>query len=102
MTDGPSVHQYMHMSKRKGSSPVKAGLYLFGGLIAVSVSILASVAALFLPVGQFTLHGVSTLPMLLGIGALTAAWKLLRAPSQFIVGPGGISLDGRGWQYREA
>jgi hypothetical protein len=46
-------------------------------------------------VDQVTLQGMTTLPILLGLGALTAAWALARTPHMVTVGSQGLWIAGR-------
>jgi hypothetical protein len=45
--------------------------------------------------GQLALHSMTTLPTLLGIGALTAARSLATTPKQVSLGPEGMSILGK-------
>jgi len=47
----------------------------------------------FLGVNQISLHGMTTLPTMLGLGALYAAWTKFHAPREVGVGPNGVRLD---------
>jgi hypothetical protein len=41
------------------------------------------------------MHAMTTLPTLLGIGALNAAWRIARSPRQVTLGTNGLTIDNR-------
>jgi hypothetical protein len=45
--------------------------------------------------GQLTLQVTTTVPVLLGIGLLTAGWTLIRTPRRVGVGPDGLSIESK-------
>lgn len=55
-----------------------------------------AVAALVGGPGALRLHFAATLPVLFLLGALSAGWRMWRAPHRVEVGPDGLLLQGRG------
>lgn len=80
---------------RRESATTNAALWLVAGIGALVFAIVGFAIALSADVGQLSLHAMTTLPALLGIGALTAAWSTARTPTQVAVGPQGLLIVGR-------
>jgi hypothetical protein len=72
-----------------GKSLILAGI---GGLCFAAAGFALAISG---RVGQLALHGMTTLPTILSIGALTAGWTLLRSPRRVGVGPGGLTIETR-------
>lgn len=80
---------------RKESAGTSAVLWTIGGCVAVGFAVLGFVLSLVTRPNQFSLHAMTTLPTLLAIGALSAAWRIARSPRQITVGPNGLTIDHR-------
>jgi hypothetical protein len=70
-----------------------AVLWLLGGIGLVGFAIFGFLVAILIGVHQIGLHSMTTLPMVLGFGALYAAWTKFHAPREVGVGPNGIRID---------
>jgi hypothetical protein len=81
---------------RKSGGTSSGVLWFVGGIVALSGGLAGFALALVLHVDQFRVHFMSTLPILIGIGALAAAWTISRTPSEVSVGPKGLSIGRRG------
>lgn len=79
--------------ERKQGAGVSAVLWTIGGCVALGFAALGFVLTLLTRPNQFAMHATTTLPTLLGIGALNAAWRMARSPRQVTVGPGGLTID---------
>src|SRR5438034_4787472 len=77
------------------SAATSALLWLFGGLAALGLAAVGFVVALVADVNQLSLHLITTLPTLLGLGALLSAWMTARTPRAVGVGPDGIRIVSR-------
>lgn len=73
----------------------RAVWFTIGGCLAFAWAGLGFLIAIFARVNQLSLHAMTTLPALLGVGALATARSLARTPSQVTVGPDGLSIDDR-------
>jgi len=80
---------------RRESASTSVGLWLMAGIGALVFAVVGFVISLWGEVGQLSMHAMTTLPVLLGIGALTAAWTTARTPTQVAVGPEGLWIVGR-------
>jgi hypothetical protein len=81
---------------RSGSAGGSAVLWAVGGCAALGFAVFGMLIALVARVDQLSLHAMTTLPALIGLGALGAAWRLARTPGQVAVGPRGICIEGSG------
>jgi hypothetical protein len=79
---------------RSQSAATNALWWLLGGLAAVAAAIAGFLVAVFTQTGQLSLHLMSTMPMLIGLGALMTAWVLARTPRQVTVSGEGLSIEG--------
>jgi hypothetical protein len=66
-----------------------------GGIAALAFAAIGFAVAITVRVDQLALHAMTTLPVLLGLGALTAARSLAGTPQQVSVGPQGLRIEGR-------
>jgi hypothetical protein len=73
-----------------------AVLWLVGGIAALGLAAVGFVVALAIRVDQFTLHLLTTLPVLCGFWAIVAAWTIARSPREVGVGPDGVRIVRRG------
>jgi len=71
----------------------QAVLWLLGGIGLLGFAAFGFVIAIFLGVNQIALHGMTTLPTMLGLGALYAAWTKFHVPREVGVGPNGVRID---------
>ena len=85
---------------RSESTRSSATWCLVGGSAAVCFAVVGFCLALVTRIGQFAMQSITTVPMLLGIGALAAARVLSRTPTQVSVGPQGACIDDRRGQRR--
>jgi hypothetical protein len=72
-----------------------AVLWLAGGLGALGLAMVGLVVAEVAHVNPISLQLMTTLPTLLGIGALVAAWTTSRTPRAVGVGPEGVRIETR-------
>jgi hypothetical protein len=70
-----------------------AVLWLLGGIGLLGFAAFGFLIAMIGRVNQFSLHTMTTLPTILGLGAILAAWSKFRAPREVGVGPNGIRVD---------
>jgi hypothetical protein len=70
-----------------------AVLWLVGGIGLLVFAVIGFLTAILIGVNQIALHSMTTLPTMLGFGALYAAWTKLHAPREVGVGPNGIRID---------
>lgn len=82
--------------ERKQGAGLSAVLWTIGGCAALGFAVLGFVLSLVTRPNQFALHAMTTLPTLLAVGALSAAWRIARSPQQITVGPDGLTIDDRG------
>jgi hypothetical protein len=80
---------------RKENAGTTAVLWTIGGCVAVGLAVLGFAVSLVTRPNQFALHAMTTLPTLLAIGALSAAWRIARSPRQVTVGSNGLTIDNR-------
>ncbi len=80
---------------RQDSAATSSVWWLLSGVLALLFAVAGFCLALFTRLDQLAMHGVTTLPVLFGLGAITAAWSLARTPRQLAVGPKGITIDWR-------
>jgi hypothetical protein len=73
-----------------------AVVWLACGVIALTLAAIGFVLAVVLRVDPFSLHFMTTLPALGGIGALLVGWRTARAPDEVAVGPEGVRIASRG------
>lgn len=69
---------------------------IFGGAALLASGIVGFGLAIALNVDQISVHFMSTMPILAGLGLLWAGISVARAPNQVSVGPDGIKLEGNG------
>ena len=72
-----------------------AVLWLIGGLGALGLAAVGLVVAEAARVNPISLQVMTTLPTLIGIGALLAAWATTHTPREVGVGPGGVRIKTR-------
>jgi hypothetical protein len=78
-----------------GKAGRNALLWLVGGIAALVAAIVGFLVAVFSRVDQLSLHMMSTLPAILGFGALASAWMTARTARGVAVGPDGLRVIGR-------
>ncbi len=69
---------------------------LFGSAGLACVSVLGLLFAIFNRVDQLTLHSLSTVPMIMAFGLLTAGWTLSRGPRRVTIDDDGLQIDQSG------
>ena len=102
MSDEYEADQTDHLFLLKNSASMHAVLWMFAGIGSLGFAVIGFIISLFGNLGQFSMHTMTTLPMLLGIGALTAAWNLLHAPVQVAIGASGVTIEGQNSQVTHA
>ncbi len=81
---------------RLPSSAATSGLlWLLGGIAAFAMSGVGFVVAILAQVNQFQLQMMTTLPVLIGVGAFASAWMTARTPRAVAVGPKGVRIVSR-------
>lgn len=80
---------------RRDSATSNARWCMVGGILALVFAAIGFAVAIFTRVDQLSMHAMTTLPTLLGLGALTAARTLASTPQQVAVGPKGLRIEGR-------
>ncbi len=96
MTEIEIVHdEAEHLFLRHESAAMNSVWWLLGGLGLLGFAVVGFVVALVTRVDQLSLHTITTLPILIGLGMLTAAWTLARTPTQVAIGSDGMSIEGR-------
>ena len=90
----PEPIEYLFI--RSGSAAAKGTWFLVGGFCAIVFAGLGFAFSLVARVDQITMHAITTMPTILGLGAITAGYSLIRAPKQVFVGTHGIAIDGKG------
>ncbi len=96
MTDIEILHdEAEYLFLRRESAAMNSVWWLLGGLGMLGFAVVGFVVALLTHVDQLSLHTISTLPALVGLGMITAAWTLARTPRQVAVGPVGLCIEGR-------
>ena len=78
--------------RTRGPAASGAAPRMIGGAALLGLSVVGFVIALYSRVDQFTLHFMTTMPALLGIGAIVAARTTARTPHEVGVGPGGVRV----------
>ena len=74
-------------ARTNGKRTILAGV----GLLCIAA--IGFLVAIFGQVGQLGLHAMSTLPTILGIGALSAGLTLIKAPRRIGVSSGGVTIE---------
>jgi hypothetical protein len=92
-TEGPLNREQVFV--RPESAGRNATLWIVAGIGAFVFAAAGFVVAIRGRVGPMGLQGMTTLPMLLGIGLLTAGLSLLRTPRRVVVGPEGLTVEYR-------
>lgn len=69
---------------------------IIGGVAVLVSGVIGFGLALILNVDQISVHFMSTMPILAGLGLLWAGISVARTPNQVSVGPDGIRLEGNG------
>jgi len=90
-----SHEEVEHLFLRRDSATSNARWCLLGGILALVFAGIGFAVAIFARVDQLSMHAITTLPTLLGIGALTAARTLASTPQQVAIGPQGLRIEGR-------
>jgi hypothetical protein len=86
---------------RSSSASLTGTLLFFAGLGCLGIAAIGFGVAIFWRTSQLGLHGMSTMPAILGVAALTGAWSLLRTPDRVRVGSDGLTIETkRGSQFR--
>src|SRR5262245_728349 len=70
-------------------------LWLAGGVAAFGVAAVGFVLTLLLQLDPISMHLVTTLPAIFGVGALLAGWTMARTPREVGVGAGGLRIQSR-------
>jgi hypothetical protein len=85
--------------QRRSSAAARGVLWLVGGITALGTAAIGLVVALVARVDPITLQLMTTLPILVGIGAIVSAW-MMACTARFVrVGPRGVRIERRGeWQ----
>lgn len=81
--------------RRAPSAATNSMLWLLGGLVALGAAAVGFAVALVAHVNQLALQGMTTVPALLGIGALVSAWMTARTALAVGVGPRGLRIARR-------
>lgn len=92
-TAAPSGHQQVF--HRSASARTTGTLLVLGGVGGLVFAVVAFVVAILGRTSTLVLHGTTTLPTIISIGALTAGWTLLRAPRRVVVGSEGLTIETR-------
>ncbi|MFO1092613.1 MAG: hypothetical protein U0992_04760 [Planctomycetaceae bacterium] len=79
---------------RRQSSNTSGILLILGGLALMGFALIGFVICLLVRVNQVTLQSMTTIPILLGLGAIFRGWTSIRSPSEVIVDQDGITLTG--------
>src|SRR5436190_15136747 len=79
-----------HVRKQTSSHAV---LWLLGGIGLLGFAAFGFLIAIVGRVNQISLHSMTTLPTMLGLGALYAAWIKFHAPREVGVGPDGVRIE---------
>lgn len=102
MADVPTTDDLEYIFQRRSSAPITAMLCFGGGILAFVFAAFGMLVAFVGNVGPVALQAMTTLPILLGLAALTAGWSQVRAPTEVSVGPDGLTWQGRGGRYTES
>jgi hypothetical protein len=78
--------------RRVSSAATNTVLYLLGGFGILGLAAVGLVIALFIRQDQITLHLMTTLPAILGIGALLTARRMTATPSEVGVSSQGVRV----------
>ena len=85
-----------HVFPLRQSAATGALLWLAGGIAALALAAVGMGVALVVRVDQLALHFMTTLPTVIGLGALCSAWMTARTPRAVSVGPSGVRIISRG------
>lgn len=85
-------HSDTHVYLVREGASVSGTLLLAGGVALIGFGLLAFVVCLVVRVNQFALHAVTTLPIVMGLGAITRGWGAVRSPTQITVDPAEITI----------
>lgn len=77
-------------------------LLVVAGVGGILFAVCGFAVSIFVGLDQLAMQGLTTLPILLAVAALTAAWSLARAPQRAAVGEQGIWLHYRNSRKRVA
>jgi hypothetical protein len=94
-TREPSSDPFERVYRRKSSAGVGAALLIIGGCLALALALIGVVIAIFARVDEITRQLLTTVPAIVGIGALTAGWRAAKAPLEVGLGPGGLRITTR-------
>ncbi len=89
-----SHEEVEHLFLRRDSATSNARWCMLGGVLALVSAGIGFAVAIFTRVDQLSFHAITTLPTLLGLGALTAARSLASTPQQVAV-PGEARIERR-------
>ncbi|MBL8852140.1 MAG: hypothetical protein JNG89_20875 [Planctomycetaceae bacterium] len=78
----------------RSSAALTGTLQCVGGALVIGFALVMFVIHLFIHSNQFVMHASTTLPILLGLGLLSAGISALRSPSLITVDAEGIELSG--------
>ncbi len=94
--DAPDAERVFVLSQNAAAS---AAVLLVVGLILLGFAVFGFLVSAFTTHSQWTLHLTTTLPVLMGIGAIAASWAKARSPREVGVGPAGLRVwNSRGVQ----
>ena len=88
----PADEQVFHLSSTTGRGSV---LWLVAGIGLLVAGVFGFVMAAMTRVDQLTLHLVSTMPCILGIGALSTAWATARSAHAVSIDSQGLAITYR-------
>jgi hypothetical protein len=88
----PSVSEPEQVFLRRDRASRNGLWLLIGGGVALAFAALGFGLALLVDVDQIALHSLTTMPVLIGIGALASGLTMLRTATQVTVGPLGLSV----------
>ncbi|MAG93813.1 MAG: hypothetical protein CMJ48_08705 [Planctomycetaceae bacterium] len=84
-----------HLFLRSGSGSGKSAAYFVGGLLGIGAAVVGMSVAILGDVDQITLHMMTTLPTIMGVGALAAGWSIAHMPDQVSLGPEGLIVEAK-------
>ncbi len=78
---------------RPDSAGLSATMWMLAGAAAIAFAVVGLVVAIRGRVGPMALQSMTTMPTLVGLGAIAAGWTMLRAPRRVSVGPDGLTIE---------
>lgn len=91
MTD-PQTPEGAQLFFRRNDVETHGVLFIIGGVVALGLALLGFAVAMVARVNAFSLQAMTTLPTLIGLGALSAGIAALRGPSQISVDADGVVI----------